>query len=68
MERVLTELITAGACDLWRLRAIWPCVLVALLDRQTFWRWVRVRLPKWPVKWMLMLPQHRRPGFSTFRP
>ncbi len=49
MERVLTELITAGACNLWRLRAIWPCVLVALLDRQTFWTWVRVRLPKWPV-------------------
>ncbi len=50
MERVLTEFITARACDLWRLRARWPCAPVTLLDRQTLWRWVRGHLPKWPVE------------------
>ena len=33
------------------------------------WRWVRCRLPKRPVEWMLkLLPRPRRSGVSTVRP
>ena len=46
-----------------------PCVQISKLGRRASWRWVRCRLPKWPVEWMLkLLPQPRRSGVSTVRP